>query len=118
MVCSKIKYKKYLFANVKGEDDMAFGVEHEQMRQKLNKELEQILVQKVGKMVGEELWVSRLHYYIKKGRIIINMFQPTDRFNTIYYSLVDEWTKELIHFKVEYKYNIGDMSLLTEVTDI
>ena len=97
---------------------MAFGVEHEQMRQKLNKELEQILVQKVGKMVGEELWVSRLHYYIKKGRIIIYMFPSFDSFNIIYYTLFDEWAKEMFRFKVEYEYNIDDMSLLIEVTDM
>lgn len=97
---------------------MAFVIEHEQMRQKLDKEVEQILVQKVGKMVGEEMGVSRLHYYIKKGRIIISMFPSFDGFNIIYYTLFDEWDKKMFRFKVEYEYNIDDMSLIIEVTDI
>ena len=75
-------------------------------------------MQKVGKMVGEEMGISRLHHYIKKGRIIINMFPSFDSFNIIYYTLFDEWAKEMFRFKVKYEYNIDDMSLLIEVTDM
>ena len=53
---------------------MAFVIEHEQMRQKLDKEVEQILVQKVGKMVGEEMGVSRqaIHQRVQNIRKIID----------------------------------------------